>query len=121
MARRARDMARCWSRLHPLVPWGDIAPSDVREANEGQVELYRDLSIDGRPERHLAMLVVGQYDRSLALGLVAVRCERHGEQLIPLTCSIPETPATAIAVREPCPLQSNPRRVTRWRDEDDGA
>ena len=101
----------------PNVPWSGIERSDLYRANDGELELYRDVQIDGHSERHLAMLVIGQYDHSMALCLVAIRCERHGEHLVPLTCSIPETPAAV--VREPVatPAQSNPRR--RRRDDAD--
>lgn len=114
-----RDMPRYWPTRRPLVRWGDIDGSDLKEANHGQIELCRDVQVDGRPERHIGMLVVGQYERSLALGLVALRCERRGESLIPLTCSIPETPATVVPTPAPVPAQSNPRRRTTRHDDCD--
>lgn len=97
----------------PLVPWSDIEPSDLCEANGGDLEMYRDTRVGPVAERQLAMVVVGQFDRGIALGLIAVRCERHGGRLIPLSLQIPETP---IVVN----VQSNPRRQADG-DEGDGA
>lgn len=54
--------------------------------------LLSGLVLDHAPERQIAMHVTGSVHPSLSLGMVAVRCERRGEQLIPLTLSIPETP-----------------------------
>lgn len=107
-------MPRYWAVRVPLVPWSDIK-FDVCEANDGEVELTRDVHVNGRAERQIGMLCVTQYRRDVALGLIAIRCERHGDQLIPLTCAIPETPAAVIA--EPPPVQSNPVR-RRYRDDD---
>lgn len=99
-----------WSIRVPNVPWSDIEASDLREANDGEPELYRDTH-DGSPERQLGLHVVGQYDSHLSLGLIAVRCERRGTQLIPMSMAIAETPPF-IDTSQPalaC-LQSNPRR-----------
>ena len=63
-------------------------------------------------ERHVALSVVGTY--GVSLGLLAIRCERRGASLLPLTLSIADNPIPVD------PLQSNPRR--RWDDDDnDGA
>lgn len=82
---------RHWTKLWSRVPW-EIPESDLCEANRGELELYRDLSINGRPQRQIAMHVTGSVNPHLSLGLIAVRCERRGDHLIPLTLSIPETP-----------------------------
>lgn len=113
-------MPRYWATRHPVVPWDVIAPADCREANHGEVELYRDTQIHGRAYRQIGMHVVGSYDPALSLGLICLRCERRGDTLIPLTLSIPETP---IVLREPAPVQRNPvRHIYRvdadyWREE----
>lgn len=109
-------MPRYWESRYPLVPWSDVEPSDLREANEGDLELVRDLLIEGQAERHIGMLCVGQYDRSMALGLIAIRCERHGAQLVPLTCAIPETPTAVVRQPVSAPVQSNPVRRS-YRDD----
>lgn len=105
-------MPKFWRTFEPLVPWDCLDASDCREANEGQVEMYRDCHSIGNAfvpyphaERQLGLVVLGQFDPSMVLGMVAVRCERKGSDvLIPLSLSIPETP---IAV---APTQSGPRR-----------
>ncbi len=102
----------------PLVPWSDIEPSDLCEANGGELEMYRDTRIGSVAERQIGMVVVGQFNRGIALGLIAVRCERQGAKLIPLSLQIPETPI-AISPRESA-LHSNPRRQADG-DEGDGA
>lgn len=113
-----RDVAKYWPERVPNVPWSDIELSDCREANKGEVELYRDTQVHGRAYRQIGMHVVGQYDRALSLGLVCLRCERHGDTLIPLTLSIPETPAVVLN-----PVQRNPQRhpyrhdADWWREE----
>lgn len=68
------------------------------------VELVRDTAT----ERHFGLVVKGQAQIPPTLGLIAIRCRRHGEQLEPLTLSIPDTPAVAV-------------RVPRLRLEEDGA
>ena len=77
------------------VPWW-LPHSDVNPADDGELALCSDVRIDGMAQRLLAMAVVGQADRSLVLGLIAVRCERSRGELIPLTLSIPETPIVGI-------------------------
>ena len=71
-----------------LVPWGDVEPSDVREAQSGI--LQRDTRYYGATERQYALHVLGSYDASLSLGLVAIRCQRIGPRVDPLTLSIPD-------------------------------
>jgi hypothetical protein len=106
-----------WAERYPLVPWSDIA-RDLYEANNGEVELYRDTHSGTQAERQIGVHVVGQYDSSVSLGLVAIRCERHGERLVPLTISIAETPPF-IDTRSPILIaHSNP---VRHLDEGDSA
>lgn len=73
-----------------LVPWGDLAPNDLRE---GQAFLTRDIRKLGRGERHLCMPVSGEYVPQL--GMMAIRCERHSGWEIPLSMALVDT---AIAV-----------------------
>ena len=80
----------------PLVPWGDISVSDLREA--GPPELQRDIRTFGTAEKHLCLLVKGQYVPTL--GMIAVRCERHSGWLLPLTLAIVDT--TAVIEDEDC-------------------
>lgn len=74
------------------VPWSEIEQSDLIE--QGKPELVRDC----RRERHLGLNIKGQYVHSL--GILAVRCERYGDDLFPISMAIapdkwemPETPA----------------------------
>jgi hypothetical protein len=63
------------------VAWGDVEPSDVRESQAGLWS--RDCRAYGVTERQYALHVIGSYDASLSLGLVAIRCRRMGELIIP--------------------------------------
>ena len=110
--------SRSWPRIWSHVPWW-LPHEDLVEADDGEIAFVRDLSVEGRAERHLAMHVVGQFDRGLSLGLVAIRCERKGGQLVPLGIAIPETPV----VVEVMVSQQNPQRVRHGYGavEDDGA
>lgn len=65
---------------YALVPWSDVAPSDLKE--QGTPELVRDC----RRERHLGLCVRGEYVRHL--GILAVRCERYGDDLYPISLAI---------------------------------
>jgi hypothetical protein len=68
------------------IPWDrDLEASDLTPAG---TLLTRDTRVYGQAERHLAMPVIGTFGG--ALGLVAIRCAKHGERLIPLTSAIPE-------------------------------
>ena len=74
---------RHWTRFWSKIPWS-LPDSDLCEANRGELELYRDCQINGRPQRQIAMHVVGSCNPNLSLGLVAIRCERHGDGTEPL-------------------------------------
>jgi hypothetical protein len=96
---------RRWSK----VPWW-LLDSDLCPAHEGEPDLtlIRDLRTpEGQPQRHLALQVMRQYKPGELLGLVAIRCERRGERLTPISMAIPDGP---IEVPEVDGLQSNPRR-----------
>lgn len=105
---RRRDMAR-HTTFYSLVPWW-LPDSDLRPANNGEFELSRDLQRNGKPEKQIGLHVWGQSDHPPSLGMIALRCERHGEQLIPLTLQIPETPMVT---------ERKPEPVTRVRFEGD--
>lgn len=109
-------VSRHWQVFYSLVPWW-LPDTDLVEADNGELAYTRDLrTITGRAERHLAMPVVGQYDRGCFLGLIAIRCERRGSSLVPMACAIPETPI--VEVRAP----RNPYRFHGYGyAEDDGA
>lgn len=82
----------CHPTRVPLVPWSEIEASDLCEANSGHIEYCRDTQRNGAAERHLGMHVLGTYDHSLSLGVIAMRCSRHGAKLIPLSLAIADTP-----------------------------
>ena len=99
-------------RERSSVPWL-IPHEDINPADDGELSYVRDVRVAGCVERQLAMVVTGQYDRSLCLGLVALRCEKHGDAVVPLTLSIPDTPIASMPERKPAmnvALLSNPRR-----------
>ena len=88
------------------VPWrqADIAQHDLEPAG---TEFRRDHRERGRSERHFALPIAGQagLQEGPHIGLLAVRCERHGEWVLPLTCSIVDDV-------EDVPLQRGPRRFS---------
>lgn len=100
-------MGRCWSRHWSRVPWW-LPDSDLVEADDGKLGYTRDVRINGKPERQIAMHVVGQFSPVCVLGLLAVRCEWEGGRLVPMTCAIPDTVAVGV-VTDPV-FVSNPRR-----------
>jgi len=73
---------------YPIVPWGDLEASDMRESKAGYWQ--RDVRGYGMRERQVALHVIGSYDTSLSLGLIAIRCDLAGGRLDPMTLSIPE-------------------------------
>lgn len=101
---------RRWS----LVPWW-LPNSDLWPANR-KLDLSRDCrTLEGQPQRHLALYVTQQHRPGQMLGLLAIRCERRGERITPISLSIPES---AIIVPPVTEWQSNPRRT---QDGDDAA
>jgi hypothetical protein len=73
-------------------PWC-ILESDLCPANHGKPEFTRDVRTpEGQPQRHLALHVTQQFHPGASLGLVALRCERRGTKLIPISLSIPDSP-----------------------------
>lgn len=89
----------CHRERLSLVPWW-LPDSDLREANDGEAELVRDLVRNGKPERQFGLQVFGQATAPPSLGLIAIRCQRRGGTVTPLTLSIPETPMV-VEAREP--------------------
>ena len=67
------------------VPWL-IADSDLRPIS---AELVRDTAT----EHQVGLVVYGQAPSHPVLGLIAIRCRRHGAQIEPMTLSIPDTPS----------------------------
>lgn len=61
-------------------PWSDVAPSDLVE--QGKPDFHRDC----RRERHIGLCIRGEYVANL--GVLAVRCERYGEDLFPISMAI---------------------------------
>ena len=89
-----------------MYPW-HIEDSDLVEA--GDPELVRDLA----SERQIGLHIVTSCPCRLSLGVLALRCERKGATVIPLTLSIADTPI-AMPVRKSAmdvTLLSGPRRV----------
>lgn len=86
------------------VPWGDLEQGDLRE--QGKPEWLR----DSRHERHLGLLVRGQYVGTL--GMLMIRCERHQDWLLPVGMSIANGSPVLKAEAEDMLMrvQSNPRR-----------
>jgi hypothetical protein len=103
--------AGSWHRIrrrdvkHPAryakVPWGDIRESDLRE--QGEPEFVRDVD----EESHIGLHVRGTY--GITLGMLAVRCERHGNGLVPLTMAIADVPLVVDVVEIPA-LQSSQKQ-----------
>lgn len=104
-------IARFSTRRYVLVPWGDIAPSDLWPANDGQIEV----EISYRHEQHLGIYVRGQY--GVELGMLGLRCEVVRGELMPLGIAISD--GALDLETQPVPVQSNPRRAQA--DGDDGA
>lgn len=71
------------------APW-HIEPSDLRESESGYWSRDVVMSFTGRRERQYALHITGSVRPDLSLGLLAIRCERVGSLVRPLTLSIPE-------------------------------
>lgn len=90
-----------YAAFFSTVPWW-LPDSDLREADGGEPALRRDLLVNGKAERHFGLHVWGQVEPCPpSLGLVAVRCERQGSTVIPISLSIPDTPITIETRRAP--------------------
>ena len=103
------------ARVKSLCPWL-VAEEDVNSAESGLFS--RDLQVQGQAQRHYGLSVLGSYDHSLTLGMVAIRCERSKGQMIPLMLALVDAPPVEIRTptMELSSLQSNPQRHA-----DDGA
>jgi hypothetical protein len=97
------------TRVKSYCPWL-VAEDDINPAESGV--FARDLSVDGQAQRHYGLPVLGQFDSSLSLGMLALRCERKGSLLMPLSLALVDTPPTE--ERHPAMdlrlLQRNPAR-----------
>lgn len=106
-------------RVKSMVPWF-IEDADVNPAESGLFS--RDLSLDGQAQRHFGLPVLGQFDASLSLGMVAIRCERNKGVIVPLALALVDTPP--VDTRTPTMdlrlLQRNVIRTADHRD-DNGA
>jgi hypothetical protein len=80
-----REMARVKS----YAPWL-VEETDVNPAESGLFS--RDLQIHNQPQRHYGLAVLGTFDHSLTLGMIAIRCERHKGQMYPLTLALVDAP-----------------------------
>lgn len=87
------------------VPWDQvIAPSDLVP----QASVFsKDCRPDGKPERHYGLPVIGTF--GISLGILGIRCERRGEQVIPLSLMIADEPFSVDTITQ------------RWLDQEDGA
>jgi hypothetical protein len=77
------------ARVKSLCPWF-IAEEDVNAAESGLFS--RDLQLEGQAQRHYGLQVLGTFDHSLALGMVAIRCERKKGQMLPLALALVDSP-----------------------------
>lgn len=99
------------ARRYTTCPW-NLPDSDL--VPQGDPELVRDL----HQERQLALHVLGTH--GVSLGLIALRCERHGELLTPLSLCIPDTPIVTMPAPAPAmnlALLSNPRRIVDYGEQ----
>lgn len=85
------------------VAWDAIEESDLRR--QGQPEISADVF---PRERQLVLVVRGQTVD--CLGLVAMRCERSGDTVVPQTLCIPDAPYTVDTSKTPAVVR--PRNFT---------
>lgn len=71
-------------RRYAFAPWSDVAPSDLEPMGEPETV------IDYRHETHLGLYVKGEH--TAYLGMLAVRCEAKGMNVVPLSIAIADTP-----------------------------
>ena len=76
-------------RVKSLCRWF-IEEEDINPAESGLFS--RDLQLHGQAQRHYGLQVLGTFDHSLNLGMVAIRCERHKGQMIPLALAWVDAP-----------------------------
>lgn len=115
------------------VPWW-LERSDLNEANGGDPEFTRDLQVNGHAEKHFGLVVTGQINWSVVLGMIAIRCEREGTTMRPISLSIPDTPpGLTRPVPAEAPFAAFPqqtyqpysigvryrRRADAWKEEND--
>ena len=100
-----------WSK----VPWW-LPDTDLRPSHNG--ELKRECRSDaGDPQRHFLLHVVQQFHPETSLGYLAIRCQRLGDQSVPLTVSIPDG---AIALPETGSLNTQSGGPRSDRQQADG-
>jgi hypothetical protein len=76
-------------RVKSLCPWF-IAEEDVNPAESGLFS--RDLQMGVQAQRHYGLQVLGTFDPSLSLGMLAIRCERKKGQMLPLAIAWVDAP-----------------------------
>jgi hypothetical protein len=84
-------------KITSLCPWW-LEHTDLNPADGGEIQ--RDSLVNGSSERQFGLVVHGTFDATLVLGMIAIRCERKGDQVTPLSMMWADVP--------PVPL---PRRV----------
>lgn len=96
-------------RVKSLMPWF-IAEEDINPAESGL--LSRDLQVGGQAQRHYGLNVLGTFDHSLTVTMLAIRCERVKGQVIPMALSMvdPQPAALRTPAMDLSLLQSNPVR-----------
>lgn len=90
-------------RRYARAPWADVAPADLEPKGDPE------WAIDYRHERHMGLLIVGEYVPEL--GMLGIRCAVQQGALAPISLAIADGPV-AVAIE---PAQSNPKRID---DED---
>ena len=97
-------------RRYAPVPWSDIAPADLQPQGDAET------SVDYRHETHLGLYIKGEH--VAYLGMLAVRCETKGMDLVPVSIAIADTPILVDTSK--VPSQSSRSRwvdVDCWREE----
>lgn len=115
-------MAKVAIKSH--VPWW-LPDSDLTEAHEGEPDFERTIVKGTHHEQHLGLMVTGQFDPSMVLGMIAIRSKRSRDSdgrvvVEPLTIAIPETPFVVATPRKKATpsmdvtlLSGTPRSVQR--------
>lgn len=100
-----------YAPIFSLVPWGDVAPSDLQEQRP-------EIMADVRGQRLYGLTVHGQIVPRL--GTLAIRTRINGYTVIPMGLSIPDgidLSAFEVALADPV-LHANPIRAQDEWDAD---
>ena len=71
------------------MPWDWLEQSDLWVQGPPEYTRYVSGTLRRSPEMHLGLNIVGQYVPHL--GLLAIRCERKGDTVTPISVAIAET------------------------------